>query len=253
MGPLHKGRLSARLACSPEDIGRAQALRYRAFRADPAATAAETGRDADAFDALCRHVLIEETPDGTLLCCLRLLPLSSGREIARSYSAQFYELSALARLTVPMLEMGRFCVHPERSGDPDILRLAWAAVARMVDAGGARLLFGCASFPGTRAEAHRDALALLGRRHLAPLPWRPGVKAPKSVPFARQLRDARPDPRRAALGLPPLLRSYLAMGGWVSDHAVVDEDLGTLHVFTGLEVAAIPPARVRALRATAAA
>ena len=51
--------------------------------------------------------------------------------------------------------------------------------------------------------------------------------------------------------MPPLLRSYPAMGGWVSDHAVVDRDLNTLHVFTGLEIAAIPPARVKALRAVA--
>ena len=51
--------------------------------------------------------------------------------------------------------------------------------------------------------------------------------------------------------MPPLLRSYLAMGGWVSDHAVVDRDLDTLHVFTGFEVRAIPEARVRALRLAA--
>ena len=30
------------------------------------------------------------------------------------------------------------------------------------------------------------------------------------------------------------------MGGWVSDHAVVDRQMNTLHVFTGLEIAAIP-------------
>ena len=51
--------------------------------------------------------------------------------------------------------------------------------------------------------------------------------------------------------MPPLLRSYLTMGGWVSDHAVVDRDLNTLHVFTGLEISAIPPARARALRMVA--
>ena len=53
-------------------------------------------------------------------------------------------------------------------------------------------------------------------------------------------------------GMPPLLRTYLLMGGWVSDHAVVDRDLGTLHVFTGLEIGAIPPARKRLLRGVAA-
>jgi len=41
------------------------------------------------------------------------------------------------------------------------------------------------------------------------------------------------------------------MGGWVSDHAVVDNDMNTLHVFTGVEIGAIPPARKRLLRQVA--
>lgn len=59
-----------------------------------------------------------------------------------------------------------------------------------------------------------------------------------------------PDPRRGAEQMPSLLRSYLAMGGWVGDHAVIDREMNTLHVFTGLEVAAIPAGRARVLRAT---
>ena len=66
------------------------------------------------------------------------------------------------------------------------------------------------------------------------------------------LRLRQSDPRAAMAAMPPLLRSYLAMGGWVSDHAVVDAQLGTLHVFTGLEIRAIPPARARLLRAAGA-
>ncbi|MEM9211400.1 MAG: ornithine-acyl-ACP acyltransferase, partial [Pseudomonadota bacterium] len=47
--------------------------------------------------------------------------------------------------------------------------------------------------------------------------------------------------------IPPLLKTYLRMGGWVSDHAVIDRDLRTIHVFTGVEIAKIPPARRKAL------
>lgn len=71
------------------------------------------------------------------------------------------------------------------------------------------------------------------------------VKAPQVFRFARALRLRKPDPKRAMAELPPLLRTYLMMGGWVSDHAVVDRHLNTLHVFTGLEIRAIPPARAR--------
>jgi L-ornithine Nalpha-acyltransferase len=92
---------------------------------------------------------------------------------------------------------------------------------------------------------------MLKERHLAPRRWLPRVKAPDVFRFARRLRR-KPDAARAMLTMPPLLRSYLAMGGWVSDHAVVDREINTLHVFTGLEIRGIPEARARLLRAVAA-
>ena len=66
--------------------------------------------------------------------------------------------------------------------------------------------------------------------------------------FAARLQR-KPDLKKAMQRMPPLLRSYLMMGGWVSDHAVVDHEMNTLHVFTGLEIGAIPIARKRLLRA----
>jgi putative hemolysin len=149
-----------------------------------------------------------------------------------------------------MAEMGRFCLAPDRH-DPDILRLAWAAMTRLVDAHGVQMLFGCSSFKGVEAAPYLDAFAMLGKRHLAPRRWWPRVKAPAVFRFARRLRRHKPDMKLALRHMPPLLRSYLMMGGWVSDHAVIDRRMGTLHVFTGVEISAIPAARQRLLRALA--
>ncbi|WP_235008600.1 GNAT family N-acetyltransferase [Candidatus Halocynthiibacter alkanivorans] len=278
---LRKGRYQARLAESPADIDAAQRLRHLAFVAgrsteghseghsegrtekhterhtenhsagcssDQAAVRAD-GRDADRFDALCKHVLVKDVATGALVCCFRLLPLASGADISQSYSAQFYNLSKLAAFPGPMLEMGRFCIHPAWF-DPDIMRLAWLALTRFVDEAGVALLFGCSSFQGTDAGTCADAFAWLRARHLAPESQAPGIKASEVVPFPPQ-EGNEPDLRRAMAQIPPLLRSYLMMGGWVSDHAVVDRQLNTLHVFTGLEIKTIPPARARLLRSAA--
>ena len=250
---LRKGRYVARIAVTPADLQAAQALRYHAFvacRSGGAGNSAEAGRDADSFDALCTHVLVEDVRTGTLVCCFRLLPLTGGAEIGRSYSAQYYELSALAAFQGPMVEMGRFCIHPDWR-DADILRVAWGAMTRIVDETGVEMLFGCSSFQGTEADIYADAFAMLKDSHLAPKRWLPRIKAPDVFRFAQKLRRKRPDLRRAMQAMPPLLRTYLLMGGWVSDHAVVDRDLDTLHVFTGLEIRAIPPARARLLRGVA--
>ncbi|WP_095589223.1 GNAT family N-acetyltransferase [Actibacterium ureilyticum] len=241
---LRKGRYDARIAETTAEIEAAQRLRGLCFRGSDQLI------DADGFDGLCRHILVVETKTGNLVCCFRLLPLRTGAEIGQSYSAQYYELSGLQDFTGPMVEMGRFCIHPDYR-DPDILRVAWGAMTQYVDDEGVEMLFGCSSFQGTEAETYMDAFALLKERHLAPKRFLPRVKAPNVFRFAQKLRRRKPDAKRAQLGMPPLLRTYLLMGGWVSDHAVVDRDLNTLHVFTGLEINAIPPARKRLLRATA--
>ncbi|MBT8418307.1 MAG: GNAT family N-acetyltransferase [Silicimonas sp.] len=244
-----KGRYRTRMADGADDLAAAQALRYRAFIAGTGAHPRPEGRDTDHFDALCHHVLIEEARTDRLVATFRMMPLMSGAEIGRCYSAQYYELDALRAYAGRMVEMGRFCIEPGVT-DPDILRAAWGAMTAFVDDEGVEMLFGCSSFHGTDAEDYADSFAMLRDRHLAPKRWLPRIKAPNVFRFADRFRR-KPDRVKALKTMPPLLRSYLTMGGWVSDHAVVDRDLNTLHVFTGLEIAAIPPARARALRAVA--
>ncbi|MAN99731.1 GNAT family N-acyltransferase [uncultured Roseovarius sp.] len=244
MAGLGNQRYQARIGSTPEDRRAAQQLRARAF------LGGGQELDCDRFDDICTHVLIEETGSGTLVCCFRMLVLNGGAEIAQSYSAQFYDLSALAGFEGKMAEMGRFCIAPGRL-DPDILRVAWAAMTRFVDENGIEMLFGCSSFHGTETETYLDAFAMLRERHLAPRRWWPRVKAPAVFRFAQRLRRHKPDLKLAMRHMPPLLRTYLLMGGWVSDHAVIDRHLNTLHVFTGVEIGAIPPTRKRLLRALA--
>jgi putative hemolysin len=247
---LKQGRYLARLAETGDDLRAAQRLRWLAFIAARGGEGSDASLDADEYDAACNHVLIEDQCSGQPVATYRFMLFADGSEIDTSYSARYYNLSRLRKFTGPMVEMGRFCVHPERS-DPDILRIAWGAMTGYVDRHGVQLLFGCSSFIGTETQGYADAFALLKDHHLAPRCWLPRVKAPKVFRFARALARFTPDLRRAQAELPPLLRTYLLMGGWVSDHAVVDDQLGTLHVFTGLEIAAIPPARQRLLRGVA--
>ena len=57
------------------------------------------------------------------------------------------------------------------------------------------------------------------------------------------------DAKKANADMPPLLSTYLLMGGWVSDHAVIDRDLNTMHFFTAIDIKAIPQELKRLLRA----
>ena len=241
------GRFQARLANGAEDVRACQRLRFITFMESRGLSGDGTGLDHDELDAHCQHIMVEDTRSGDLVCCFRMMPLSDGSEIARSYSAKYYDLDALARYPGKMVEMGRFCVHPDMK-DPAVIRVAWGAMTRFVDEEGVELLFGCSSFHGVDAEDYRDAFALLKERHLAPTRWLPKIKAPSVFRFAQLLRFWRPDMKQALSKMPPLLRTYLVMGGWVSDHAVIDNELNTLHVFTGVEIKSVPSGRAKVLR-----
>jgi L-ornithine Nalpha-acyltransferase len=246
---LMKGRYTARLADGAADVMAAKTLRYQCFVKGRPADHGQ-GIDTDHFDDNCLHMLVEEAGSGQLACTYRLLPLRGGYEIHRSYAAQSYDLKRLSTYPEPMLELGRFCIAAGRAADADLLRVAWGAMARIVDAQGVGLLFGCSSFIGADPARHHDALQALARRHLPPPAIAPLKRHSETVPYAANLTDF--DPRAALAQTPALLRTYLMMGGWVSDHAVIDHALDTLHVFTGLPIAAIPPTRARVLRALAA-
>lgn len=236
---METGRYRVRLAQDRDDLARAQSLRARMFRGDP-----EAG-DSDGFDRRCRHLLVEARASGEIVCTCRLFALPDGRRVGESYAAQFYDLAPLAGFAGRMIEMGRFCIAPEARG-ADVLRLAWGAVTRIVEAERIAMLFGCTSFRGTDEAKFLDAFALLEERHIAPRDLLPRAKAPEIVRFARAPHRA-PDLHKARKAMPPLLRTYLLMGGWVSDHAVRDRDLATLHVFTALDVGRVPANRRRAL------
>lgn len=210
-------------------------LRAKAFRGG--------ATDEDRFDATCLHGIVRNSAQDTVLA-FRARPLAHLADLHDSYTAQFYDLAPLARHPGPFLELGRVC-QAQGTTDLGALRLVWAALGALVDAAGVRMLIGCSSFAGTDAAQHHAALATLRTHHLGPADLRPLRKHASAIVL--------PQGAATRAALPNLLRSYLNMGGWVGDHAIPDPELGTLHVFTGLCVADIPPKRARQLRALAQA
>lgn len=225
--PFQKGRYRVRFAVGQDEVRACQSLRHACFFGRP-------GVDADAFDLNARHVMVTG-PTGRLVATLRLLDGPGG------YAAHFYDLSGLQALQVPMLEVGRFCITPDVL-DADVLRAAWGAMTGYVDACGVQVLFGCSSFAGTDPRVYGRSLDRL-TRHMGPDHLRPVARCP-ALPLARCSGAGKG-------ALPPLLRTYLAMGGWVGSDLVIDQSMQTMHVFTCLEVAKVPAARARALRALA--
>ncbi|MCC5959797.1 MAG: GNAT family N-acetyltransferase [Rhodobacteraceae bacterium] len=234
------GGFPVRFAQTASDIERVQHLRRDRFLGS-----GPQQSDTDRFDSLCAHLMVFSPDGGRMLASARLRLVSQHTDISATYTGQFYDLSALLRNYRRALEIGRLCQVADAYYMPDALRALLAAVTLISVQTGVELLFGCTSFQGQDMQRHQAALSWLRARHTGPAALRPS----RIHPRASTLPDGNPDPQAARQALPALLRMYLGMGGWVSDHAVVDPELDTVHVFTAVDTATIPPARSRALRA----
>lgn len=221
-------------------IGRALYLEDRALELRNAVFAGSRLSDRDRFDDCSLHGIVTEA-DRTL-AAFRVRVFAEARDLSDSYTAQFYDLSPLREVSGSVLELGRLC-HAPNQLRPPALRAAWAALTALADAQNVSLLIGCSSFAGSDPRDHSAALATLRAFHVGPASLCPKRKSTAAVDL--------PGPGMPRGPVPALLRSYLAMGGWVGDHAVRDTELDTVHVFTGLHVADIPETRKIRLRALA--
>ncbi len=242
---LRSGNLEVRLARDAADIDAAQALRYRVFYdelgARPSAAASATRRDADRFDAYCDHLLVidhakGEGPD-SIVGTYRLLRRSVAERHDGFYTATEFDIARLLAIPGEHLELGRSCVDAEHRNRPT-MQLLWKGIAAYVFAHDIKLMFGCASLPGTDAAAHAAALSYLHHNHLAPENLR--VRALPEHCVAMDILPAGAgghedairafDARTAIAALPPLIKGYLRLGGFVGEGAVIDREFNTIDV-----------------------
>jgi len=90
-------------------------------------------------------------------------------------------------------------------------------------------MFGCASLHGTDVAALAAPLSYLHHHHLAPPELRARALPHRYVEMRRLPRGAY-DVARTLAELPPLVKGYLRLGGFVGEGAVIDEQFNTTDV-----------------------
>ena len=234
--PIHVGNLVARLAGSAAEIEAAQSLRYRVFydemSAIPSAEVAAARRDFDRFDDICDHLLVIDTKRDDLpgggVGTYRLLRSTVAEQNGGFYTSDEFEIARLVSGEGETLELGRSCVEEEYRNRPT-MQLLWQSIAQYIFHYDIGIMFGCASMPGTDPEALALPLSYLYHYHLAPPALRPVALNERYVDM-RLLAEDKIDQRRALAELPPLIKGYLRLGGFVGDGAVVDHQFNTTDV-----------------------
>lgn len=227
-----------RLACTDNDIRAAQSLRYDVFveelGGDGPLVDHAARLERDRFDPFYDHLLIcDDARDGAVVGVYRLLREDQAQAAGQFYSEDEYDLTALRSSGRRLLELGRSCLHQAYRGGPAMFHL-WQGLARYVQEHDIEVLFGVASFHGTRIEDLAAPLSLLHHRHLAPpeLRVRARVFQPMDV-----MEESAIDRRQAMLAVPSLIKAYLRLGGYVGEGAYVDHAFNTTDVCLVMDTA----------------
>jgi len=233
---LRAGNLGVRVAVTPAETDAVQALRYRVFyhelgaRADPATE--RIGRDRDRFDLIADHLLVVDHAIGPgaegVVGTYRLITREAAAQLGRFYSAGEYNIAPILAFPGRILELGRSCVDAAYRNRA-AMQLLWRGIAAYVFHYQIDLMFGCASLPGTDPDALAAELTYLYHNHLAPPALRPRALPHRFVEM-RRLRPDQIDPTRMLAQLPPLIKGYLRLGGFVGDGAVIDRQFNTTDV-----------------------
>ena len=231
------GDFEVRLAQTAAEIDAAQALRYRIFyeemAAQPSPEMAATRRDFDAFDSVCDHLLVLDRrrgdgPEG-IVGTYRLIRRPAAAKLGAFYSASEYDIKPMVDYPAEVLELGRSCIARD-ARNTATMQMLWRGIALYAYHFDIRVMFGCASFPGIDPAQHAQAMSYLHQHHLAPPEIRVRALSERYVNM-NMLEPGSYDPRKAMARVPPLIKGYLRLGGYVGDGAVIDRQFNTTDVF----------------------
>lgn len=236
LAQLTENTLHIRLAATAADLAASQELRYSVFyeemTANPSEEMAASKRDFDAFDPWADHLLVCDSTKGQgadgVVGTYRLFRGQQAKAFGRFYTVDEYDIAPLLGGEGEVLELGRSCVATDYR-TRHVMDLLWRGIAAYVFHYGIDVMFGCASIPGTDVDKLAVPLSYLYHHHLAPEDRRPVAIPERFVDMNRIAADDL-DRKHGLSALPPLIKGYLRLGGYVGDGAVVDPQFGTTDV-----------------------
>lgn len=226
--PRHAAAYRLRLADDAATLRAAQALRFAVFNLELNEGLAQswtTGLDADRFDAVCDHLVVEDEASRQVVGTYRL---QTGVAAARQhgyYSEREFEFAPFEPVRAQVIELGRACVHAQHRNFA-VLNLLWSGIADYAQERAARWLIGCSSL--TSQEAAVGAAAW---QRLQPHWAEPRFRTVPTAAFACPLDAVGAPPK-----IPKLLAAYLALGATLCGPPALDREFGTIDFLTLLDL-----------------
>jgi putative hemolysin len=227
---LIASQYSCRLAQTPEDLEKAQMLRFQVFNLEldeGLEEAFATGRDEDPFDAICDHLLVEDKMSGQIIGTYRLQSGITAKNGLGYYSEQEFDFAPFEPIRHAILELGRACIHKSHR-NLGSLGLLWKGIAQYAKNYQLRYFIGCSSLTSQDPDAGLEVFRMLQDRFLTMPDLRTNPR-PEYVCLSRKQPETQPD-------IPKLLRAYLTVGAQICGPPALDKAFGTIDFLTLLDL-----------------
>ncbi len=223
------------------DVAKAQRLRYDVFNLEMGEGLSEseaTGKDVDAFDVVCDHLLVEHVNDGRIIGTYRLQTGTTAAANIGYYSEQEFDFSIFEPIRSEIVELGRACIAKEHR-NMVVLGLLWKGIAQYSKLYEARYLIGCSSLTSTDPAEGLAASRKLSRYQAASeFLTRPTPAYECAVPVEEM---SRVDEAFERVQIPRLMRAYLTLGARICGEPALDLDFKTIDFLTLIDLRSLAP------------
>ena len=240
-----------RLTRNKEERRQVRQLRYSDFVEEEGAGATEEQKhlreEYDAYDRFAEYMAVFH--NGKIVGTYRIIDRNAAEKMGGFYTESEFNISKIKRYNGNIAEMSRACVDKAYRENALVMRMLWAGLGEYVVRRKIMVLFGVASWVGTKPVESAQAISYLYYNHLSPLRLRATVlsenfaeginpKLSRMNILPREFIDEM-DARRQ---MTPLIKGYLRLGATFGKGVFIDKPFNSYDVFVMLQTKKIDAA-----------
>ena len=233
-----------RLTRNKEERKQVRQLRYAVFVEEEGASATEEqralGEEYDAYDRYAEYMAVFH--QGRVVGTYRIIDRNAAEKMGGFYTENEFNISKIKKYRGNIAEMSRACVEKSYRDNALVMRMLWAGLGELIVRRKIGVLFGVASFVGTKPARSAQAISYLCYNHLTPLRLRATVLSEKFADGVNpKLSRMNILPREfvdeadAKAEMTPLIKGYLRLGATFGKGVFVDIKFNSYDVFVMVE------------------